>query len=183
MNTKTKIQIILMLSCFLGTQATPFQPISLRDLSVYADRIVQAKVTDILCVWNDDSTQINSFIRMHVIRNIIGGFDDKDLIVMQPSGVIGGPEMPAINAPSFKIGEESILFLRPLPGRRQIYVIMGLGQGNYPVTEDTTNIQRVRQNQANHCAVFNPMNDASGTGSDSTVEAFIQTVIQLRTEP
>lgn len=176
-----KITVILFLTLFLNltAHATTMYELSLQDLSVGAEMIVQAKVTAVVKQWNKDSSIIYTYIRMNIIDDLIGDDEDNEIIIKQPGGKIGYVTLFVEGTSQYTIGEDNVMFLFQDFENLSAFQALGMYQGKFELYNDGTGVIRVRQDTASGVRLIGK--DASKTvetGDDLTLDEFKTQVLE-----
>ena len=112
--------------------ATPVnKQLSLQELTEDATIILIGNVEDIKGEWNEDETQIYTFINISVDEVIKGTVADENVIIKQLGGSIGNVGLYIVDAPQFKPDEEVLLFVRP-----GFIPVVGMSQGKFTIETD-----------------------------------------------
>ena len=176
-----KINVILFLTLFLNLSAyaTTLFELSLQDLSVGAEMIVQAKVTAVVKQWNKDSSIIYTYIRMNITDDLIGDEEDNEIIVKQPGGKIGNTTLFVEGTSQYTVGEDNVVFLFQDSENLTAFQTLGMYQGKYELYVDATGVTRVRQDTSSGVRLLSK--DAARTaetGDDLTLDEFKTQVLE-----
>ncbi len=91
-------------------------PGDLGDIARGASAIVRGTVVDVRCDWADDRRRVETIVTLRVSESLKG--DMRGLVsVKVPGGVLGRYRSVTVGAPSFRQGEEVVLFLGATPPR------------------------------------------------------------------
>ena len=129
---------VLAIFCIVSTlylpaaQATSVNAPTFDDLVTRADCIVTADVTGLCSEWTGESANrhIVTFVTLNVLRTLKGGVA-APLILRVFGGTVGTDTMTVADAPTFRVGERQVLFVRD-NGRRFIPLV-GIMYGQYRV--------------------------------------------------
>ncbi len=138
--------------------------INLDDLVRNADVIATGKVVERECKRWTEKGYIYTYVTVLVDEYIKGEGGEK-VVVRYPGGEVGKKGLKVGNMPSFRFGEEVLVFLRDaeylsaepqtlslnqeVAGR--IYGVSGFAQGKYEIYTDKTGKKMVRNNFSNLC--------------------------------
>lgn len=113
--------------------ATVLLPGDLGDIARAASAIVRGTVVDVRSDWADSRRRVETIVTLRVSESLKG--DLRGLVsVKVPGGVLGRYRSVTIGAPSFRQGEEVVLFLGAAPPA--LPYVIGLGQGVFRVQRD-----------------------------------------------
>jgi hypothetical protein len=113
--------------------ATVLLPGDLGDIARASSAIVRGTVVDVRCDWADNRRRVETIVTLRVSESLKG--DMRGLVsVKVPGGVLGRYRSITIGAPSFRQGEEVVLFLGAAPPA--LPYVIGLGQGVFRVQRD-----------------------------------------------
>src|SRR6185312_12678830 len=112
--------------------ATTVQKFSVRELAQKSDAIVMAKVEDQSSRQDPGNKEIYTYITISVTEAIKGAKGEKSITFRQLGGSVGNLISAVPGMPSFKNGEEVVLFLSP-KDRAGYAWVMGLQQGKYSI--------------------------------------------------
>ena len=113
--------------------ATVLLPGDLGDIARAASAIVRGTVVDVRSDWADSRRRVETIVTLRVSESLKG--DLRGLVsVKVPGGVLGRYRSVTIGAPSFRQGEEVVLFLGAEPPA--LPYVIGLGQGVFRVQRD-----------------------------------------------
>lgn len=153
MNRKTTLFCVLII---VGATLPCFSlmlKLSLAELVSNAEMIVVGKVVEKECRWGETGEWIYTYVTVSV-DEYIKGEGENEIVLMHPGGEVGKKGLMVGNMPSFREGEEVLVFLRKgeedlasldLQGDAGgIYSVSGLAQGKYDVTVDETGEKMVK---------------------------------------
>jgi hypothetical protein len=113
--------------------ATVLLPGDLGDIARAASAIVRGTVVDVRSDWADSRRRVETIVTVRVSESLKG--EMRGLVsVKVPGGVLGRYRSITIGAPSFRPGEEVVLFLGAEPPA--LPFLIGLGQGVFRVQRD-----------------------------------------------
>ena len=122
--------------------ATTVMKLSLHDLAKNSDTIVRATVVDQTSRY-DANKEIYTYFTLRVLEPVKGSGKDQVITIRQIGGVVGTIASIVPGTPSFKKGEEVVVFLTQKDAAGYPWV-MGLQQGKYTVTADENGQKNVR---------------------------------------
>jgi hypothetical protein len=130
-----RILFIAALTVALAPQvsATVLLPGDLGDIARGAAVIVRGTVVEVRTEWVDGRRRVETIVTLQVSETLKGDMSGR-LSFKVPGGVIGRYRTITIGAPSFRQGEEVVLFLGALPP--SLPYVLGLGQGVFRVRRD-----------------------------------------------
>jgi hypothetical protein len=117
-------------------------PYDLDTLLERAPTAVVATCTSVRADWNDTRTQITTTATFEADRVFRGALAAGPLVVEQLGGTVGNITQTMVGAPSFKVGERSLLLLAAVPGR-DTYRVYGLARGKHRIVAGPTGQDRV----------------------------------------
>lgn len=123
-----------------SARATSVVPFTFDSLCETAEKI--AHVTCISSESFEANDGIRTRIRFQVMEGVKGAAADEIELAL-PGGQVGDRRVSIAGMPSFKPGEETVIFLSG-PDRAGSPWPVGLGQGCYPVTKDSASKPTVR---------------------------------------
>ncbi len=145
--------ILTSLFLFLPFAYLPSQQIelSLRDLCERSNNIILARVISTQSFFNDKEKRILTNIKVEVTENFKGELKpSSNLVFTVLGGTVNGTSTFVLDAPTFNVNEESILFLSSvnLPNNQKNHVVVGLSQGKFNVSIDPiTKVKKVSREQ------------------------------------
>jgi hypothetical protein len=123
---------LLLLARSLG--ATVLVPTDLKDLSKSAYAIVHGRVVSVQAQWSEDARHIESLVSISAIDYLKGNLG-ATVTIRVPGGELGRYRSVMVGAPTFREGDEVVLFLGTSPPAMPY--LLGLGQGVYRLTRAT----------------------------------------------
>ena len=162
--------VALMAACLAG--ATTVQKFTVRELATKSDAIVMAKVED-QSSRQDANKEIYTYITISVLESVKGAKGEKTITIRQLGGSVGNLISAVPGMPSFKNGEEVVLFLSA-KDRAGYPWVMGLQQGKYSIVTDNSGLKHVR-NELDGLRVLSPNGSVneSKVSSDQPLGAFL----------
>ncbi len=129
--------------------ATSVQKFSLQELTKKSDSIVMARGDDAVSSWDAAHKEIYTFYTLSVLQPVKGNRGGTTVTIRQLGGTVDNVMSIVPGMPSFKKGEEVVVFLTQKDAAGYPWV-MGLQQGKYTVSTGKNGVKMVR-------------NDLSGT--------------------
>ena len=121
----------LILVGSIELEATSVISFSFDSLCVRADRIIHVRCVDSQSYLDADQNRIVTKTRLSVLETVKGE-SANDLDLTLPGGIVEGRQLTVIGMPTFRVGEETVVFLS-IPDEYGSPWPMGLGQGYYSV--------------------------------------------------
>jgi hypothetical protein len=120
------------------TRATSVNAPDFENLVAQTDYVVRAEVIAVTSDWRENSKvpgqfYIGSRVELRVLE-VITGNPPQPLVLDVMGGQVGRDAMTVEGAPNFRVGEESILFVRG--NGRMIVPLTAMMHGYYPVRRD-----------------------------------------------
>jgi len=182
MNRASRLALVAFAALALvgaGTaDATTVLKMSLKDLAKKSDAVVMARV-DYMTARYDANKEIYTYITLKVLDPVKGSKKDEVLTIRQIGGTVGTIASIVPGMPTFKKGEEVVVFLTQKDQAGYPWV-MGLQQGKYSVSVDENGSKHVR-NELDGTTLF----DASGRvqeGSKNTDQPLQSFIDGIRTD-
>jgi len=142
-----------LLLCAAGsTFASVVMRLSDQQLTARADVIVSGQVTRIQSMWNPEHTSIYSYITVSVEEHLAGGLNTSEISFRELGGQVGGTRAWINGAPSFRTGEDVLLFLSQ--GKDGVLHTTGLFQGKFSLVWDTLRGSRRAQRDFSHAGTM-----------------------------
>ena len=124
--------------------ATTVQKFSRQDLAKKSESIVIGKVEDVSSRQDAvTSKEIYTYITLSVSESVKGAKGEKMVTIRQLGGTVGHLISAVPGMPSFKTGEEVVVFLT-VRDKEGYPWVMGLQQGKYSVVTDENGFKQVR---------------------------------------
>jgi hypothetical protein len=137
-------RVIPFIACVLVTSvasATVLVPAEFTEIVGGSQIIAYARIVDVRPEWADGRRWVDSVITADVVSYLKGGSDQETIAFKVPGGQLGRYRSVVVGAPSFKRGDEAVLFLKrqgdELPN------VFGLNQGVFRVRIDARTGERV----------------------------------------
>ena len=125
-----------------AANATTVLKLSMKELAKKSDAVVLARVDDEVARY-DANKEIYTYITLRVLDPVKGSKKDDVITIRQIGGVVGNIASIVPGMPTFKKGEEVVVFLSQRD-REGYPWVMGLQQGKYSVTTDQKGSKHVR---------------------------------------
>ncbi len=125
---------VLALGLAQAASATTVQKLTLQELTKKATSIVVGKVVDATSSWDAAKKEIYTFYTVSVSQPVKGSKAGETITIRQLGGAVGNIASVVPGMPSFKKGEEVVLFLTQEDAAGYPWV-MGLQQGKYSVVD------------------------------------------------
>jgi len=126
--------LVLVVLTAAAACATVLIPIEFRELVRVSSTIVHGRISDVRSEWADGRRAVETFVTIDVTEYMKGSLGGT-LTVRVPGGQIGRYRTIVVGAPSFREGDEVVLFLRSYNG---VLSVVGLSQGAFRVVADDT---------------------------------------------
>ncbi len=118
----------------IPADATTVRSMDVTSLSRAAASVVEGHVVGTRCAWNEEHTQIYTYVTLDVTEVYAGGARVGVMEIRLLGGAVGDTAMIIPGAPGFANGEHLVLFLHDDPG---LYIpVVGLNQGKLSFTVD-----------------------------------------------
>ena len=153
--------------------ATTVQKFTMKELTAKSDAIVMAKVVDQSSRQDATNKEIYTYITISVTESVKGAKGEKSITIRQLGGTVGNLISVVPGRPTFKTGEEVVLFLSPKDQAGYPWV-MGLQQGKYSIVTDDAGLKHVR-NDLDGLRMLSPNGSVneSKVSSDQPLGAFL----------
>lgn len=122
--------------------ATTVQKLSMKDLSKNSAAIVRAEVVDSDARYDADK-EIYTYVTLRVLEPVKGSHKDDVITIRQLGGVVDNIASIVPGMPTFKKGEEVVVFLTGNT-KAGYPMVVGLQQGKYSVSLDEHGNKKVR---------------------------------------
>ena len=106
--------------------------ISLDDLVRESQSVLTGNVKAIRCAWNEEKTEIYTYVTISVSDRVKGGDGQKEIILRHLGGEVGEIGMGVSDAPKFEQGQDVLVFLGP-PDDEGVSEVVGACQGKYTI--------------------------------------------------
>ena len=123
---------VLLLARSLG--ATVLLPTDLKDLTKSAYAIVHGRVVSVQSQWSEDARHVESLVSISAIDYLKGNLG-ATVTIRVPGGEMGRYRWVTVGAPTFREGDEVVLFLGTSPPAMPY--VLGLSQGVFRLTRAT----------------------------------------------
>ncbi|HET7217865.1 MAG TPA: hypothetical protein VFJ02_07445 [Vicinamibacterales bacterium] len=137
-------RVIPFVACVLVTsvaRATVLVPAEFKEIVSGSQIIAYARIVDVRPEWADGRRWIDSVVTADVVSYLKGGSDQETISFKVPGGQLGRYRSVVVGAPTFKRGDEAVLFLKrqgdDLPN------VFGLNQGVFRVRVDRRTGERM----------------------------------------
>ena len=157
------IATIVLLSV-VAASATTVEPITVEDMARAASHVVEARAVQQWSAWDENEHLIYTYTRFAVARALKGGAQ-AELVVRQMGGSAGGYRQHVSGVQIFRLGDESVLFLRRSVAADGSFAIVGLMQGDFRIRHAGDGEARV-SNGVPDVASFDRGRTSIYTGSD-----------------
>jgi hypothetical protein len=137
------------------THATVILPAEFREIVAGSAVIAHVQIVDVRPEWVDGRRRIDSVVTATVVSSFKGGERGETIAFRVPGGELGRYRSLTVGAPSFKPGEEAVLFLSAAGGTS--LHVFGLNQGVFRVRQDAVSGRRM---------VVTPIVSASGNAAE-----------------
>ena len=151
--------------------ATTVQKLSLQDLTKRSDSIVMARVDDAVSAWDAAHKEIYTTYTLQILNAVKGRKGESTLTLRQIGGTVDNIASIVPGMPSFKKGEQVVVFLTQKDAAGYPWV-MGLQQGKYTVIE-RDGAKYVRNDLTDTELVLNGKKVTSTTSPDQPLNAFL----------
>lgn len=153
--------------------ATTVQKLSLQELAKKSDAIAVAIVEDETARY-DVNKEIYTYITLRVLDPVKGAQKDQTLTIRQIGGTVGNIASVVSGMPTFKKGEEVVVFLSQKDAAGYPWV-MGLQQGKYSISLDDKGQKRVRNELSDLklMGLDGSVSDGAKVSSDMPLQAFL----------
>lgn len=143
MSRRTLLGLVCLVGLLLpgGARATIILKLELQDLVGIADQIFVGKAVRVESRWGENGRQIVTDTTFRVASGVRGVAAGSEVVVRHLGGVVGGIGMKIAGTPSFRVGDEALLFTDRRGGHRYV---TGMRQGAYAIARDTAGRAFVR---------------------------------------
>lgn len=126
--------LLLVTMSGTATAATDDTTYTIRELTKQANIVFTGTVDDSRSEWNEDNTQIYTYVTFSVDELIKGVAPSKKVTIKQLGGTMGDITLYIVGAPGFEKGEEVLLFAND-----ELIPVVGMSQGKFVIeTEPAT---------------------------------------------
>lgn len=109
------------------TSATSVRPLTVQQLASGADEIVYAKVKRVESFWTGQKIETDVTLASSEVWK---GSPARDVVVRVPGGTVGGITMRCSEAPTFRMSDDVVCFLKSKGATKEVY---GWFRGQYTV--------------------------------------------------
>jgi hypothetical protein len=153
--------------------ATTVQKLSLQELTKKSNSIVMARVDDAYSSWDAAHKEIYTFFTLRVLQPVKGLKGETTITLRQIGGTVDNIASIVPGMPSFKKGEEVVVFLTE-KDRAGYPWVMGLQQGKYSIVTGKDGVKQVRNDLAGtELLSANGQKVTSTTAPDQPLNAFL----------
>lgn len=110
---------------------SPFAPLGLERMSELATQVVAGTIEKMESTWNYDHSRIYTRVTMQVER-VLSGQAGRRIVFRIPGGTVGDTTVMVSEMPHFRVGEETVVFLRGTRGR--LPSVLGGPEGKMPLS-------------------------------------------------
>lgn len=156
--------------------ATTVLKLSMKDLAKKSDAVVLARVEDEVARYDTDK-EIYTYVTLRVLDPVKNSRKDDLITIRQLGGVVDHIASIVPGMPTFKRGEEVVVFLSQ-KDRAGYPWVMGLQQGKYSVRADENGTMRVR-NELSGTTLLDAnghLTAGSKAASDMPLQSFLDNV-------
>jgi hypothetical protein len=138
----------LILFSVRNGDSAPTIPLSVEDLTTKAAYIIEGRVLSVKSVWNDDHSNIFSFVRVEIAQSLKGDFPKSELDLWVPGGVIENEDIMELSPelPAFTPQTNVVLFVQS--NTRSLYPLVEQTQGAFQIQTDENSGQLMAVSQA-----------------------------------
>ncbi len=129
----TFLVVALLLAPAAPVCATVLLPGDLTELAKGAGAIVRGRVTDLRTEWAEGRHRVETIVTLAVDEAFKGDLAGQVTFAV-PGGVMGRYRSLMVGAPTFRVGDEVVLFLGVRPP--SLPYVLGLGQGVFRILRD-----------------------------------------------
>lgn len=131
---------------------SPFAPLGIQKMSELATQVVAGTIEKMESTWNHDHSRIYTRVTMQVER-VLSGQAGNRIVFRIPGGTVGDTTVMVSEMPHFRVGEDTVVFLRGTRGR--LPSVLGGVEGKMPLS---------RADDGNLSLLF-PIQAASGSAA------------------
>ena len=114
-----------------GPIPSPFAPLGIAKMSELATQVVAGTIEKMESTWNHDHSRIYTRVTMRVER-VLSGQAGRQIVFRIPGGTVGDTTVMVSEMPHFRVGEETVVFLRGTRGR--LPSVLGGPEGKMPLS-------------------------------------------------
>ncbi len=131
---------------------SPFAPLGIAKMSELATQVVAGTIERMESTWNHDHSRIYTRVTMSVER-VLSGQAGSRIVFRIPGGTVGDTTVMVSEMPHFRVGEQTVVFLRGSRGR--LPSVLGGTEGKMPLS---------RADDGNLSLLF-PIRASAGSGA------------------
>ena len=139
-----------------GLIPSPFAPLGIAKMAELATQVVAGTIEKMEGTWNHDHSRIYTRVTMQVER-VLSGQAGRQIVFRIPGGTVGDTTVMVSEMPHFRVGEETVVFLRGTRGR--LPSVLGGPEGKMPLS---------RGEDGDLTLLFPIQAASSGTGSEAS---------------
>lgn len=132
MNKKLTHIVIFTLAALSVVSATTVVPLSVENLTKLSSHVVEGRATRSWSQWNAEHNLIFTYTEF-AVTNRLKGETPAVVVVRQLGGTVDGITQKIAGVRHWKVGDQSVLFLRPGEVRDGSLVVTGMIQGNFSI--------------------------------------------------
>ena len=110
---------------------SPFAPLGIARMSELATQVVAGTIEKMESTWNHDHSRIYTRVTMRVER-VLSGQAGRQIVFRIPGGTVGDTTVMVSEMPHFRVGEDTVVFLRGTRGR--LPSVLGGTEGKMPLS-------------------------------------------------
>ena len=110
---------------------SPFAPLGIARMSELATQVVAGTIEKMESTWNHDHSRIYTRVTMRVER-VLSGQAGRRIVFRIPGGTVGDTTVMVSEMPHFRVGEDTVVFLRGSRGR--LPSVLGGTEGKMPLS-------------------------------------------------
>lgn len=129
---RAKASVILFALFTMHLFATSVIPMSVEQLAESSTNIVRVRALSSESSWDAEHAHIYTFTHLQPLENL-KGVTSAEIVVRQMGGRVGNIEQRVSGVRRWRVGDESVLFLRPSEVGNGVMAVVGLFQGNFAV--------------------------------------------------
>ena len=110
---------------------SPFAPLGIQKMSELATQVAAGTIERMESTWNHDRSRIYTRVTMRVER-VLSGQAGRRIVFRIPGGTVGDTTVMVSEMPHFRVGEDTVVFLRGTRGR--LPSVLGGVEGKMPLS-------------------------------------------------
>jgi hypothetical protein len=134
------LSLLAFLAATPLVHATVILPAEFREIVAGSDLIAYVRIDDVRPEWADGRRRIDSVVTARIVSSYKGAAAET-VSFRTPGGELGRYRSITVGAPTFRAGDEAVLFLTSTPGAPM--QVFGLNQGVFRVRQDPVTGQRI----------------------------------------